>query len=230
MCIRDRGYAAWFADRNLPMFAKVTERQKQLLLEAHGNLYASVEEVPDALVRTPLQRAVQILKRHRDGRFLGNEWEDEKPISIIITTLAAQAYRNEGDVYTALVNIVGSLDRYAALLRPGAVLTEDLADRLIEKRDGAWYIPNPVNPAENFADRWNDPGSHRAEAFFQWVRWMRQDLDAAIRAGDLSELGLFLTPIFGKRVAQAVATTDRRKKAPAVVPIKSNPSKPWGHG
>jgi hypothetical protein len=225
-----KGYAAWFANRNLPMFAKVADHQKRLLVEAPGSIYCRVEEVPDALVRTPLQRAVQILKRHRDMRFLGHKWEGEKPISIVITTLAAQAYQNESDVYTALANIVDRLDRYAALLRPGAVLTEDLAGRLIEKKDGHWHIPNPVNPGENFADRWNKSGSHRAEAFFQWVRWVKQDLDAATRAGDLSEVELLLTPIFGKRAADAAIARDKDRKAPAVVAIKSNPSKPWGHG
>ena len=43
--------------------------------------------------KTPLQRAVQILKRHRDIMFAGDE---DKPVSIIITTLAAKAY--QGDV------------------------------------------------------------------------------------------------------------------------------------
>jgi len=201
-----KGYAGWFADRNLPMFAKVADHQKRLLFEASGSIYCSIQEVPDALVRTPLQRAVQILKRHRDMRFLGHRWEDEKPISIIITTLAARAYQNEADIYTALANIVANLDRYATLL------------------------PNPVNPAENFADRWNKSGSHRAEAFFQWVRWVKEDLDAAIRAGDLSEVGLLLTPIFGKRAAEAAFTRERGRRAPAVLAIPPKPSKPWGDG
>jgi len=225
-----KGYAGWFVNRNLPVFAKVADHQKRLLVEAHGSIYCSVEEVPDALVRTPLQRAVQILKRHRDMRFLGHRWEGDKPISIIITTLAAQAYQNESDVYTALLNIADRLGRYAVLLRPVALLTEDLSDRLIERRDGGWYIPNPVNPGENFADRWNTSGSHKAEAFFQWVRWVKQDLDAAIRAGDLSEVGLLLTPIFGKRVSEAAIAREKGRRAPAVVAIKSNPSKPWGRG
>lgn len=42
--------------------------------------------------KTPLQRAVQILKRHRDIMFAGDE---DKPVSIIITTLAAKAYQEK---------------------------------------------------------------------------------------------------------------------------------------
>ena len=32
--------------------------------------------------------------------------------------------------------------------------------------DGTWYVGNPVNPAENFADRWHEDGHVRARAFF----------------------------------------------------------------
>ena len=53
--------------------------------------------------KSPLQRVVQILKRHRDLMFNGDE---SKPISIIITTLAARAYNKETDVLDALVNVV----------------------------------------------------------------------------------------------------------------------------
>ena len=59
--------------------------------------------------KSPLQRVVQILKRHRDLMFNGDE---SKPISIIITTLAARAYNKETDVLDALVNVVNSMERY----------------------------------------------------------------------------------------------------------------------
>ena len=54
---------------------------------------ARVEDVPEYQVKTPLQQGIQILKRHRDIMFV--EDPDDKPISIIITTLAAHAYNNE---------------------------------------------------------------------------------------------------------------------------------------
>jgi hypothetical protein len=122
--------------------------------------------VPDALVRSPLQRVIQLLKRHRDVRFAGHQLEGEKPISMIITTLAAQAYLGELDVASSLAAVLERMDDFAA-------------SGIIEKQLGRWYIPNPVNPAENFADRWNEPGSRRADAFFQWVGWARQDLTLA---------------------------------------------------
>jgi len=88
-----------------------------------------------------------------------------------------------------------------------------------------------VNPAENFAERWNDRGSDKALAFFQWVSWVKQDLQDALGARDAADLRLVLVPSFGKRVVEA-AIPPRRTAGPtpsryARVTI-SNPSKPWG--
>ncbi len=52
-------YADWFRKRMEDIF----KARKAALAES---MRASVEEVPDWRVKTPLQRAVQILKRHRD--------------------------------------------------------------------------------------------------------------------------------------------------------------------
>lgn len=76
-------------------------RQKILLFETYRKRqnfpYTQAEDIPDALVRTPLQRAIQIMKRHRDMRFNGHRDEDHKPISMIITTLAAKLYEGHAN-------------------------------------------------------------------------------------------------------------------------------------
>lgn len=161
-----QGYAEWFGRVDSAARVNVARVQKQRLFEAHRTIYASVQDVPDALVRSPLQRAIQLLKRHRDVRFAGDHLEDEKPISMIVTTLAARAYQGELDVASGLAAILERMDDFAM-------------SGIIESRQGRWYIPNPVNPGENFADRWNESGSRRADAFFQWVAWARQDLALA---------------------------------------------------
>ena len=68
-----KGYARWFAERMKVIF------QKRKIAFAES-IKANVEAVPDYKVRTPLQRAVQILKWHRDVYFKD---KDNKPISII---------------------------------------------------------------------------------------------------------------------------------------------------
>ncbi len=86
--------------------------------------------------KTPLQRAVQILKRHRNFHFQNDQ--DNKPASIIITTLAAKAYRNQEDLCDALVEMIRDMPRF------------------IESCNGKWSVVNPVDPEENFADKWNE--------------------------------------------------------------------------
>jgi hypothetical protein len=170
-----QGYALWFDSVNMAARVIAAPLQKQRLFEANRMIYASVHDVPDALVRSPLQRAIQLLKRHRDVRFAGHPLEADKPISVIITTLVARAYEGEADVGAALARILERIEDFTT-------------SGIIERRQDRWCIPNPVNPEENFADRWNEPGRRRAEAFFQWVAWARQDL--ALADEQLSAAGI----------------------------------------
>src|SRR5580700_4045447 len=75
-------YAEWFRERMRVAF----DTRRAILAKA---LDADIEAVPDWQVKTPLQRVVQLLKRHRDLFFAARQ--EVRPISIIITTLAAKA-------------------------------------------------------------------------------------------------------------------------------------------
>jgi len=55
-----KGYAQWFESR---MRSAAQARTETLVLEAK---YASIDDVPAFEWKTPLQRAIQLLKRHRD--------------------------------------------------------------------------------------------------------------------------------------------------------------------
>ena len=92
------GYAKWFLNRSAS-----AEKQLRMLSE-------SVEPLPEySKEKEPLVRIVQILKRHRDIMF-GND--DEKPISIIITTLAAEAYNKETDILQGLLMVLHNMEAY----------------------------------------------------------------------------------------------------------------------
>lgn len=175
-----KGYNAWFRDQMRVVFA---EQREMMAKQAK----VDVEEIPEHQVRTPLQRAVQLLKRHRDIRYQGNP--HDKPISIIITTLAAHAYRNEADVYEALVGIVGRMPDY------------------IEKRDGVYWVENPVNPEENFADKWKyEP--QRKIRFFEWLGSVKQDLEDAIsqQGRGMHKVAAVLSDSFGAIPVQFAAS------------------------
>ena len=148
------GYARWFIDR----MQTVLQEERGVLAKS---LQVKIEDVPEWSVRTPLQRAVQLLKRHRDIYF--REDLGRRPISIIITTLAGRVYQNEPDLTLAIGQIVDGLDAH------------------IEQRNGKWWIPNPAHPGENFADKWNEKPALR-ERFFQWRSQLQADLEALAHA------------------------------------------------
>lgn len=230
------GYAQWFDFINQPMLTTILNEQKRIIFESNKAIYNKVEDVPDFLVKTPLQRAVQILKRHRDVRFNGSEWEEDKPISMIITTLSAKLYQNESDVYTTLKGILEKLNVYAGLIKPGYSLNGEHDDlQLITRRaDGTWVISNPVNPAENFADRWHENNDKKARAFFQWVAWVYNDLIEIIENTDFERAKKLLGYRFGDKIiekaSKGVIGAVLASSAVVTTPhIQINkPSKPWG--
>ena len=84
-----KGYGDWFDKKNQGAFELVLVEQKRSIQSRASTIYLSVDDVPDQLVRTPLQRSIQIMKRHRDLSFNSGTKNEFMPISIIITTLAA---------------------------------------------------------------------------------------------------------------------------------------------
>ena len=171
-CSNPKGYAAWFRSRMEVEF----NARREFLAES---MQARVEDVPEYQVKTPLQRAIQISKRHRDIMFI--EDPDDKPISIIITTLAGHAYNNESDLLDALQSLVKGMPRY------------------IRSINGVTWIPNPVNPLENFADKWQEH-PQREQNFYRWLRQVQQDLDKALELADIPGVAESLKPCLGERV------------------------------
>jgi len=200
-----KGYARWFAERMKPIFQK----RKIALAES---IEANVETVPDYKVRTPLQRVVQILKWHRDVYFKN---KDNKPISIIITTLAAHAYQNEEEVYDATTNIVNIISDVKRLKDTG----------------GKYYIPNPVNLDENFADKWNENPALPL-AFFKWLEQLKADFGTASSHKDIYKMAEALSPAFGKNIIEkTIEKYDFNFKKPVKtypeVIFSAKPNKPW---
>ena len=183
------GYAEWFKERMRVQF----DAKRLVLAES---LRASVEDVPEYKVKTPLQRAIQILKRHRDIRFKDDQ--NGGPISIIITTLAAHAYDNEADLLDALQNIVNKMLG------------------LIERDDeGNALVANPVDITEhpeNFAVKWKKHPELEIK-FHKWIQQVRDDLDAALRAGNLSDMIESLKPRFGDRIVNEAWKTSTKSKS-----------------
>lgn len=143
------GYAAWFNDRKM-----TTEKRRNIPLNE------SIKPLPRyEKKKEPLQRVIQILKRHRDIMFGGDE---HKPISIIITTLAAKSYRGETSIFDALINILSSMENHIKY-----IFSHEHQKKI------AW-IENPVNDTENFADKWADT-PQKEEYFYLWINKAKED-------------------------------------------------------
>lgn len=198
------GYAKWFESRMKLGDSFLRSR----IIEAK---VARVEDLPIYQWKTPLQTAIQILKRHRDVMF--ERKPDGKPISIIITTLAAQAYSGEFDLSTALEQI--------------------LAKMAVNPRKP--NVPNPVNPVEDFADKWGTPEGRRLrleENFFVWLEQARSDIYKITSSFDKEELKQHLRDNFGTALEENVLSAiigsfSRITVAPAVHVIRNDAPKPW---
>ncbi|MCB1468854.1 MAG: nucleotidyltransferase [Rhizobiaceae bacterium] len=181
-----KGYSEWFKSR----MAAALERRKRMLAE---RTRASVEAIPDYKVRTPLQAAIMILKRHRDHSF--EQRKDERPISVIITTLAAHSYNGEETIGQALVAILTDMDKH------------------ILWHDNQYWIPNPTDPLENFADKWAEH-PERAKAFFEWLQKARTEF---AQAAGSSERRL-ITETVGRGVGGSLADRAARRRQPPARP------------
>lgn len=141
----------------------------------------NVDDVPMWPNKSVLQQAVQALKRHRDIYFTGRL--DDRPASVIITTLAARAYRPGGSLFEAL--------RYITKQMPA----------FVEHTDAGLCVINPVNEHENFADRWKAQ-PERAAAFFEWLEAAQSDFESIGR-----QRGPAVFETLSKALGQRVAAT-----------------------
>lgn len=182
-----KGYYLWFKSKNA-YSTNFIESQRSTIFNANKELYEREQDVPKQLFRTSLQRAIQIMKRHRDVHFVN---KDFKPISIIITTITTQVYTQSNIIEIIDEFINYALSRNEFLIKNGYLNKDDILDY----SDDKWLIPNPVDYArpeserENFADRWNlEP--ELANSFFEWCQQLKRDINSFKKSGLSDSLNL----------------------------------------
>lgn len=141
-----QGYYLWFQEQSNFI-------EKRAMLAEQFQMKA--EALKEYKVKTPLQKSIQILKRHRDIMF--EDKPRKKPSSIIISTLAAKAYKGGDNIRDVLKQIADNMHVY------------------IEEIDGKYQVLNPVNPLENFADKWNEDQSLK-NYFDNWLKEVKKSL------------------------------------------------------
>lgn len=177
------GYAKWF-------LAKAMTSRVKLF-----SLNESIDPVRDfEKEKFPLQRVIQLLKRHRDIMFSSEQFDSEnKPISVIITTIATMSYNRSENLIEAYSNIVRRMrdfieDRY------------NYENQKIEK-----WVPNPINKEENFADKWSEV-KQKEDYFYLWLNKLEDDLDNLNNNFGKGQDFLFesLSDMYGENVSKKV--------------------------
>ena len=143
------GYAKWFETH--------AALQPQMIIEMAAK--AEVEPFPgQSRFKGVLKRSVQIFKRLRDVYFQYKNSEI-KPISVIITTLAAKSYKNcvENRQYSSeldlLMYILDGMEDFIQIY--------NISGKKI------YVVPNETTAGENFAEKWNID-HRRVDAFYEW--------------------------------------------------------------
>jgi Second Messenger Oligonucleotide or Dinucleotide Synthetase domain len=169
-------YSEWFKQRQIVRM----ELERSILAKAQG---VDIAAVPEYSVRTPLQRAAQLLKRHRDGAFVDDS--EDRPISIIITTLAAKAYDNEADLESTMQKLATNMAKY------------------IETRDGVAWVANPTDENENFADKWQEH-PQRKRKFIEWLGKLDIEMNSFAKSAGIQDLSVRLEKSFGRQLTNKV--------------------------
>lgn len=174
-----KGYALWF---------------ESTAEEAVRQLKRNIEALPtqqDYEDLATLKRVVQLLKRNRDVA-LDSIRERRRPISIVLTTLAARHYRGGSSVSDAILEILDGI-----LLE----IANAGMNRIV--------VLNPTNSREDLSERWDvDPDAYRI--FIDWVTTLRAKWVALLGKSGIHNIKLDLEEMFGERIAREII--DERMK------------------
>jgi hypothetical protein len=201
-----RGFARWFEQRARP---SAESRIRSMVEAAPGS---RADHIPPFQWKTPLQRTIQLLKRHRDVMFADHQ--DIAPMSMVITNLAAQSYQGEQDLWGTLTSIVAGMTRYVRATLP--------------------RVPNPADPVEDYADKWRRNPNLETN-FWNWHKQLAIDverLQQALLSGDIEHESwrVFAVQLTREDCRKFTTVRSSRASAPLVAPLVriSDPPRPWG--
>jgi hypothetical protein len=184
-CIKvpDRALKGWSDSNPKGYIEEFKKRSKMIFIRRMMDKAAPIPDQQAVAEKDTLQLVVQLSKRWRD-RFYLNVDSKLAPISVVLTTLAAETYRGERSVTQALTSMLG-----------GVVELIDQSRRRGEKH---LHLHNPSNPAEDLTERWDsNPAAY--VAFERGIRDFRLRWSQLIaNQGNVKEE---LVTLFGEPVA-----------------------------
>ena len=185
-----RGFRALFETR-----AKLQLRRRLTRAFAADSMSGHVTPFPDQSgFKSPLHRAVQLSKRHRDIYFAEAD-ECLRPISVIITSLLARSYEH----CITTIEFDNELDLLCSVI---SNMLTFISKRYVAGRP-VWFIENETTSGENFAEKWNTH-PERAQAFFEWHARLQGDVERLSQAVGMDVLQTSLAGSFGTQQVSAV--------------------------
>ena len=224
------GYRKWFEEINDPFQEYGRAEFRTQLFNAHRSIYNKVEDIPVEMERSPLQRVIQILKRHRDYYYVKLKNGDElKPISAIISTFVASIAKNQPaniSVYELLALVLEEFKIYSnhQLDETNSFSQRFPGKTLIRKESEKWIMDNPANPEDNLVDAWNTNGLIHVH-FFSWIKAAHNDLILALDLED-SQFRSFTENAFGAELVHSVIGDKYSHLTPKPISYAST-AKPW---
>jgi hypothetical protein len=156
-----RDYATWFESRAKlqPRFAVEAMAKEGAILANRASIEPLPEHTP---FKQPLQRIVQIAKRHRDYYFSRvNKDSSQMPASIVLTTLLAKAYercvnsRAYESGFDLMLSCVEDMPNYFDQMPLSEAISQEV-----------YILRNPSLSSENLVEKWKD--RRLAQAFRDW--------------------------------------------------------------
>jgi Second Messenger Oligonucleotide or Dinucleotide Synthetase domain len=173
-----KGYAEWFESRARGM--------------AFDRLLEKAEPIPqqEAVHRkSALKLSVQLLKRHRDVRFKG---DDLAPISIVLTTVAAESYQRQQSTSRALGDILFRLAQRIRSVHPRRIV-----------------ILNPKNASEDLSEKWDTKrGAYRE--FTKYVFDLQTQWAAMLQTRSIDKIAAIFERLFGEQLTKTIVEGQAR--------------------
>lgn len=192
-CIKvpDRAVKGWADSNPLGYIEWFKQKSRKLLVERLLEKAAPVPAQQAVAEKKTLQLVVQLMKRRRDLYHADDP--DLAPISVVLTTLAADAYCGEPSVSKALTSVLGAIVQRI----------EDSRRRGEEHL----HVCNPSNVAEDLTERW-DSNQSAYQAFVKGIRDFHQRWSQLIARG--GNVNAELEALFGEPVTRVLKTRAKR--------------------
>ncbi len=140
------------------------------------------ESVPDRQLleeKSPLQCAVQLIKRSRDMYFRNNC--KLAPASIVLSTLCAKVYQGEVSVFDTVTLCLESINNQIRKCHPTPLV-----------------VINPANKAyENLGEKWNDPAAYKE--FVAWIYYFKECWERFRNLQGISASHQVMNQLFGEK-------------------------------